>query len=888
MRSIPSEKLFWAITPEETAQLFETDIDAGISEEEAEARVRKYGANQFGRIAHFSKTKLLLRQFKSPLIFILIAAASATLALHDWIDSIIILLAIVINTCLGFYQENRAENALAHLRSYLQERTRVVRDGKEYEVDAATLAIGDIIHLVPGSRVPADGRLISVQNLFTDESILTGEAMPIEKNIDVLSKATLISERLNMVFGGTLVTGGSARAVVVATGQATEIGKIAELVKFTKREQTPIQKALSRLSWIIAAAVLILVSAIFTLGFYHGEPLLDMFLVSIAVAVGAIPEALPVALTAVLAVGVEQLARKKGIMRDLTAAETLGSTTVIMTDKTGTLTEASMQLIDIQSGKKLLAEASSEATTVMKERFSAEQKDILYLAAVNTDVLIENPEEDAALWRMSGNPLEKNIMSSAAIHGIAVAARREQHAFQMLLPFNSINKFSVSHIKLDLDTTVAGKKRGAALVLLGAPDVLLARAALDKKEYLALLQRIEALSMEGKRVLGVAIAPGIDAEAFTLEKLQDIKFVGVLTFYDPVRVGVPQAIQKIEEYGVHVVIATGDIKGTAIAIAKDLGWNIDENSVLSGDELRQLDDKEILESLEHVRVFARMTPEDKLRIAQLYQKQGEVVAMTGDGVNDAPSLKAVNIGIAVGSGTDVAKGVADLVLLDDNFETIVAAIEEGKRILSNLRKTFVYLLSGSLDEVVLIGGSLLVGLSLPLTAIQIIWVNLFTGSLPSIAFAFDRDTDIDVIENIEDKKILNNEVKFLTLGIGTFTSFLLFALYYGLMQTAVPESEIKTFLFACFSSYILLVAFSFRNLDRPIFSYNPFSNRFLNIGVATGLALLCATLYIPYLQEVFSTVTLGPAWLALIVLWVLFNIVLVECAKWLFYKNDLK
>ncbi|MEX0933527.1 MAG: HAD-IC family P-type ATPase [Candidatus Paceibacterota bacterium] len=861
-------------------------LDKGLTTREVEELLKKHGPNHFGGVARFSKFKLFVKQFRSPLIFILIIAGAATLLMQHWVDSVVIFLAIGINAFLGFYQENRAENALADLRSYIQERTRVIRDGKEAEVDAANIVPGDLIHLMPGSRIPADARIESVQDLNVDESILTGESLPVEKSVEPVSDGAALSERYNMVFGGTLVSNGSAYAVVTATGNETEIGKIAQLVEGTERELTPIQKAISRLAWIIAAGVLILVVGIFILGFYRGESVLEMFLISIAVAVGAIPEALPIGLTAVLAVGVERLAKRKGIMRDLTAAETLGSTTVIMTDKTGTLTLADMQLVDIVSREKLLSDGAEAQGNTAKERFSLEQKDLLYLASLNTDVLIENPEDEPQSWRLNGNPLEKNIVKSAALHGISLSERREKNMFQMLLPFNSSNKFSISRVTFDLDTDIIDRHKKEGLVVLGAPDVLLARSLLSKDEYLTLVARVEEMSLKGRRILGVAVASESSAKGQALANIQALEFLGVLAFYDPIRPGVIDAIKKIESYGVRVVIATGDIKGTALAVARGLGWSVREDSVLSGDELRQIDDRALEKSLEHVRVFARMTPEDKLRVARMYQRLGEVVAMTGDGVNDAPSLKAVDIGIAVGSGTDVAKGVADLVLLDDNFAIIVVAIEEGKRILRNIRKTFVYLLSNSLDEVVLIGGSLLAGLALPLTAIQIIWVNLFTGSLPAVAFAFDPDNETDVPEKKTEKKILNSEVKLLTLGIGTLSSLLLFVLYWSLMQTNIPEEVAKTFLFACFSSYILFVSFSFRSLSRPIFSYNIFSNSFLVGGVSLGLLLLLMTIYVPFLQPIFSTTALGPQWLMWVGVWVVLNVALVEFAKWLFYRRN--
>jgi Ca2+-transporting ATPase len=430
-------------------------------------------------------------------------------------------------------------------------------------------------------------------------------------------------------------------------------------------------------------------------------------------------------------------------------------------------------------------------------------------------------------------------------------------------------------------------------VLLGAPDVLLKKSKIKKEEYLTLLAHVEKASNEGKRVVGVALMPikkgSTDTSFNTADAFSGALFLGTLLFYDPVRKSVPEALAKMNAYGARIVIATGDLKGTALAVARSIGWNVDEGEVLTGDELEKLSDSELLTYLSHIKVFARVTPEDKLRIGKLFQQMGEVVGMTGDGVNDSPALKAMDIGIALGGGSDVAKSVADLVLLDNDFNTIVSAIEEGRRMLHNIRKTFIYLMSNCLDEVILIGGSLLLGLSLPLSALQIIWVNFFTGSLPAIAFAFDDDGDLQVHEKTRQngrQSIINDQVKFLTLGIGILTSVLLFALYVLLVKLKVPTDISKTFLFACFASYILFVAFSFRSLRKPLFSYSFFGNRMLTFGVLLGIASLFATLYVPSLQKLFNTVYLPPVWILLLFVWILVNITLVEGAKWLFYRKQ--
>ncbi|HMP85053.1 MAG TPA: cation-transporting P-type ATPase [Candidatus Paceibacterota bacterium] len=892
MKEKPQNNFFWSIEKEEIAKIFQTDLSVGISNEQAEERLKKFGFNVFGEAKKFSKFKILLSQFKSPLIFILIIAGIATLFLKEWFDAFIIFLAIFVNAGLGFYQENKAENALAHLRSYIQQKTRVIRSGKEIEIDVHNVVIGDLVHLSSGDRVPADCRVIFENELSVDESILTGESLSVQKDSAVLSEATLVADRKNMVFGGTLVTEGKATVIVVAVGKDTEIGKIADLVIETEQERTPLQKAVSKLAWVIAFALSFIVAGVFALGIYRGEPIFDMFLMSIAVAVGAIPEALPIGLTAVLAVGVQRLAQKKGIMRNLAAAETLGSTSVIMTDKTGTLTEAKMSLVDIFTLENLLSADLINSKKKDFSNFSLEQKEILLLSSMNTDVLIENEQDNPNDWKINGNALESNIVKSSALNNLDIKTFKKDCNFEIVLPFNSKNKFSISLGHVSLQTKISGRKNGPAFVFLGAPDIILKKSKMDKNEYLQVLQNLENLSNEGKRILGVAvknIPENFNHKNIKFEEVDDLTFVGILAFYDPIRKTVPGAIKQMTDYGVKVVMATGDLKGTASAVARNIGFKIGENEVLSGDEIRQMSDEELMKSLDLVKVFARVTPEDKLRIAKLYQKRGEVVAMTGDGVNDAPSLKAVDIGIAVGSGTDVAKGVSDLVLLDNNFETIVSAIEEGKLMLRNIRKIFVYLMSNSLDEVILIGGSLILNLALPLTAVQIIWVNFFTGSLPAVAFAFDNEKyqDLGVSKKHTEKKVFNNQVKFLTIAIGLFNASVLFFTYWFLMnKTDFDPLKIKTFIFACFSSYILFVAFSLRGLSRPIFSYNIFSNKFLVYGVIVGLILLSITIYTPFLHGIFGTTALGLGWVIAICVWIIITVSIVEFAKWIFYRRQ--
>ena len=857
----------WAHTVPDLYALLKTSPE-GLTEEEALRRLAQFGPNEFGKHLNARALRVFARQFASPLIFLLIGASIITIVLKEWADTVVIMLAVFVNTGLGFYQEYKAENTLDKLTAYIKERVRVMRKGRIREIASSALVPGDIIYLSYGSRVPADARLISVNNFAADEAVLTGESLPVVKNTDVVSEGAGVTDRLGMVFAGSLTTEGYASAVVTATGDRTEIGRIAKLVSEVRREKTPLQLSLSRLSWIIFAGVSIIVAGLFLLGLYRGEPFLEMLLLSAAVAVGAIPEALPIALTVILAKGVERIAGKRGIMRSLGAAETLGSTTLIMTDKTGTLTQAKMQVTDILTKAQLVLGAAG--TQVDLTKLSTNQKAILSGALLSTDAVVENSNDVPEKWRFIGRPLERHIALAAHAAGVDVPSVIQDRRVS-LLPFNSTSKLAVA-----LDTQTKH------IYVLGAPDILLARSDVSKDEYIAIESNIQRISAKGGLLVGVARGtPKKVGGVYTVEasELHGLEFLGVVTLYDPVRDEAKETVKHIESHGASVVMLTGDLKGTAMAIARDIGWDITEANVMTGEELRQFSDEELMKRLSLVRIFARVTPEDKLRIGHLYQSRGEVIAMTGDGVNDAPALKAADIGIALGSGSDVAKSAADLVLLDDNFKTIVLSIEEGRRIISNIRKAFVYLMSNSLDEVFLIGGSLVMGLPLPLTAIQIIWVNFFTGSLPGLSYAFEKNRDVDR-GRVAQISIFDRSVRILALGIGTLSSILLFLLYWALLSSGTELSIARTVLFLCFSSYILVIAFSFKSLHRPLFQYPIFDNKELNMSILIAATLIVCSMAIPPLRDLLGLSLISFAWLWLIAAWLICNVLLVEGVKW--------
>ncbi len=837
----------------------------GLSDTEADKRLSYYGLNSFRGKKAISITKLAIKQLMSPLIFILIGAAFLTGILEEWINVFVIAGAIIINAGLGLYREYQAENTIDKLVTYIKDRSRVTRNGKEQEIDSTLLVPGDIIKLSYGSRVPADARVILSNNFRVDESILTGESVPIAKISDPIKESTLMADRVNMVYAGALVVEGFGMAVIVDTGMNTEIGKIANLVSNTDRAITPIQKGVTQLSWYIFTLTIFIVLAIFVLGILRGEPILHMLVLSAAVAVGAVPESLPIALTIILSVGAERIAQKKGVVRKLAAAETLGSTTLIMTDKTGTLTKADMQLVGIYTFDVLRKEDYLEANM---SHLTGEQKEILKLALQNTDIIIKNGGDAEKNWEFVGRPFEVNIAKAAVLHNISLDEVTNGENL-LHIPFNSTNKFSVS-------------KNKDKYIIMGAPDILLKKSDVDKDTYLKIISWIQDASKNGKRLIAVGTFESKTADDVRADSIKNIKFEGLLSFFDPVREEVPGAIANIESHGIRVVIITGDLKGTAVSVAQSLGWSVRDDEVLTGEDVNLMTDKQLLEVIGRIKIFARVTPEDKLRIGNLYRELGEVVAMTGDGVNDAPALKSMDIGISLGSGSDVAQSAADLVLLDDNFQTISMAVDEGRRILANIRKTFIYLMSTALDEVFVIGGSLIVNISMPVSALQIIWVNLFTGSLPALAFAYDENLDKGVNKKSTKKELLTTEVKVLSFGLGTLSSLLIFLLYYFLIKSGLDIKIARSVFFVCFSIYILVVSFSFRSLYKPIYSYNPFSNRKLNIAILIGIGILVATMSIPFIRNIFDIAPMPLSWMWLVVAWVVFNVLLVEFAKWIF------
>ncbi len=879
---------FWAKSVEEILKILETQ-QTGLTNEEALRRTKIFKENVLSTKKSRNGFLIFLEQFKNPLIGILILAGIVTLITKDYLDAGFIFLATLINAFLGFYQENKAEKSLEKLQSYLEEEVLAIRNGEEQKINIKNLTIGDIIYLSSGSKVPADCRLITETDLTVDESILTGESLPVEKNLEIYSSDTPLSERKNMVYKGTSVVEGTAKAVVVNIGQDTEFGKIASLLIETKPEATPLQKQISKLSIGISIVIAIIVVLIFTIGIINNYQLFDMFLMSVAIGVGSIPEGLPIAMTVILAVGVERLAKKNAIVKKLVAAETLGSVTTILTDKTGTLTQAKMQIVHLLPvfDNDLIFDNGNNLEDL--KSLTQEQKNLLTLGLLNCEVAISHTNGTIHL-EYTGKPLEVSMVKNALNWQISYKNLKNFYKPNMVLPFNSRDKFSTIFIDQNKKLNeILDEPTGNYLSFLGAPEILLSYTNINRQEYFKIMQIIDELANNGERVLAVAYkntgSKEITNRKQVLEELNNLKFAGIISFSDPLREGVKQSLINTEKLGVNTIIVTGDHKGTAIATAKKLGWEIKNDQVIEGKNLKKISDKELPYVIKKYKIFARVSPEDKLRIAKNFKKAQEIIAMTGDGINDAPSLKEADIGIAVGDATDVTKEVADLILLDNNFKTISKAIREGRKIFLNIRKIVTYFLTDCFEEVILIGGALLFKLPLPLNALQILFINFFEDSFPAIGFAFENLDNPQ--KKLETKKIFDKEVRTIIFINGLILTIFLLGFYWYILNMGIDEQIAKTIIFTAIAITTSVFSLSLRSLTTSILKYNPFSNKHLNIGVLIAIVMTILAVYLKPLNMLFGTIPLPLNWFILgFTIAPLIEILIMESIKFYFRKKS--
>ncbi len=849
----------------------------GLTEAAVQDRRIHYGTNAFTEVPQTSWLMRTLMQLKSPLAFVLVVAFLITFVLGEYVDAGVIAFALCIAVLVGVLQEGKASRAFEKLANSQVKRATVLRDGAKSEINASELVPGDIVELVGGVQVPADVRLIEAKKLAINESALTGEWLAVEKSVGAVSVGKPLAEQSNMAWMGTFVSQGYGLGVVVATGDQTAVGTLANSVQTVEEVQTPLQHEMASISNVMLYIICGLVCFIFAVGLFQGQSVHDMLLLSIAIAVASVPEGLPAAVTIILAVGMEALLKRGGLVRNLLAAETLGSTTYVLTDKTGTLTEGKMAITGvIYGGEKLVLEETDQN---LSELFS-----VAYCAS--------DAYRDAKDGTLRGDPVERAMYQVADELGVVDGEDSYRAARIDYLAFTSENRYAGGLAELPGDDRLC--INGAPKFLLSyattclTPDGVVPLTPALKEKIIA---AIDVETAQGKRLVAVAYRDGEwdEVPETPATALPGITLAGIVVLMDPVRVGVADAIRGVQAAGAKILLITGDNPQTALAIAKRVGIAGPDERALTGKDLEGYSDQEILALIEEVHVFARVLPNQKLRIAQILQKEGEIVAMTGDGINDAPALRRANIGIAIGSGTEVAKEASDLVLVEDSFATIYAAIEEGRRITSNLRKIVGYLLSTSLSEVVLIGVAMLVGAAAPILPAQILWANVIEEGLMSVAFAFEKGEKGAMKrrpQDIHTEGILSRDMLWFMAFVITILSMLTLSLYFYLRNyLQVPLEELRSAMFLSIAADSLFMAFAFRSLTVPIWKIPLRNNLFFVVSFLISSVLLVGALQIPFMRTILSYQPL-PLYDILLVGGVsLLGLVTIELGKYLFFEK---
>lgn len=882
---------------EELQKMFGVHLQKGLSGEDAAERRKQSGQNELSEGKTVSPLTLLLNQFKDFMVLVLMGATLVSGLLGEYLDAITIIAIILLNGALGFVQEFRAERSLRALKQLSAPTAKVIRDGKSEILPAKMLVPGDIVLLESGDRIPADVRWLECSALYAEESALTGESLPVSKHSEPIHAEEIpLGDQKNIGFMGTMVTRGTGRAIVVRTGMDTEMGKIADLIQNTESQETPLQHRLEQLGKILIYVSLGLTIVVVAAGILHGQPATAMFLAGVSLAVAAIPEGLPAIVTIALALGVQRMIKRKAIVRKLPSVETLGCASVICSDKTGTLTQNKMTVTRLWTGGRALAvtgEGYAPTGQILDKGRAVDLKHdqglrrMLQVGALcsNAEIIETFPSEmrgkrktkdkvneldkgvaSSSIWELKGDPTEGALVALSAKMGLTSQSLAVTYSREKEFPFDSERK---------LMSVVVGHPGGRMLCTKGAPDVLLSRCT-----YMlwdggvvpctpTLRQRVldanEELASGALRVLGMAYRDMRPNESVNSEKEAESQliFIGLAGMIDPPRREVRDAISITRRAGIKTVMITGDHGATAEAIAHQLGILQRGGTVLTGSQLTRMDDDELDKISDNVYVYARVSPEHKLRIVKSLQRHGHVVAMTGDGVNDAPAIKAADIGISMGiTGTDVTKEASSLILGDDNFSTIVAAIEEGRNIYENIRKFIRYLLASNVGEILTMFFAMMLGLPLPLVPIQILWVNLVTDGLPAMALGVDQP-EKDLMEHKPrgaKENIFARRLGWKIVSRGLLIGLCTLAAFWLTLRIA-PENpaqlvRAQSVAFATLVMAQLIHVFDCRS-SRSVFHRNPFQNRYLVLAVLSSVLLMLAVMYLPLLQPVFKTVPLN-------------------------------
>ena len=868
---------------DEVVQYSKTDLKIGLSSPEVKKRLEEVGPNQLEEKKGRTPWDMFLGQFKDVLVLILLISALISFILGEISDAIVIAIILILNATLGVVQEYKAEKSLADLKKMTTLNALVIRDGKQARIEASQLVPGDIVLLESGDRIPADLRLSMVTNLKIQEAILSGESVLVEKKSELIDKKDIsLGDRNNLAFMGTAVISGRGRGIVVATGMRTEMGQIAGMLEEQQQEETPLQKKLNQVGKKLGLLILIVVGLVVLLGCLRGIEFFEMFLTGISLAVAAVPEGLPAVVTVVLALGVQKMAKKHVIVRRLPAVETLGATTVICSDKTGTLTQNQMTVRKLVLPEKNI-EVEGEGYQPIGKFYQAEQEiqprtypDLSLLlkgaALCNNAELQKNTNNEQ--WEIIGDPTEGALVVAAFKAGYNKEKLEQNYLRVKEFPFDSDRKqMSTLHQTADGDQIIFVK---------GASDQVISYCKYyqknGKKEEMGesiknrILSQNRELAQEALRVLAVAYRPVNEEDFNKIKEIKDAEkeliFLGLVGMIDPPRKEAVESVKTCLRAGIRPIMITGDYSFTAKAIASELGIYRSEDRIITGEELEKISQSELEEAVGNTTIFARVSPRHKRRIVSALQKKNQVVAMTGDGVNDAPALKESNIGIAMGiTGTDVTKEASDMVLTDDNFASIVAAVEEGRKIYQNIKKFIHYLISCNLGEIIAIAGAILIGLPSPLIPIQILWVNLVTDGLPALALGLDPMEE-DIMRRPPRNPnvgIFSGKMGFNIFSQGTFIGLItLVAFYLGFSFYSLEIARTMAFVTLSFSQ--LSQSLNSRSEKYSIFRIGLFTNLYLIMAIFISGFLQFIVMVIPSFQLVFKTVwlTLNQWWIVVI------------------------
>lgn len=864
---------WWNKDIKEIAGMLSVDLALGLSSQEAGLRHDRLGPNQLKEQKGKSPIFLFLEQFSDFIVWILIGAALVSGFLKEWVDAVAIIAIVILNAVLGFVQEYRAEKSLAALKKLSSPTCKVIRSGQHQIIPSSMLVCGDIIELEAGDNVSADARLVWLSSNFNvSEASLTGESTPVFKAIAVLEeKGIPLADRVNMVYLGTSVSSGKARAIVVEIGMRTELGKIAGMIAGITQETTPLQKKLEEFGKWIVYLCFILVGIVFLLEWLRGGKIIDVFLTSVSLAVAAIPEGLPAVVTVALALGVQRMAKRHALIRKLPSVETLGCATVICSDKTGTLTKNEMTVQAVYAAGELFSVTGvgyePEGEFIFDKK-AVDLQDYPVLAQVLAAGVLCNGAElirDDSGYRIVGDPTEGSLLTLAAKAGIFKNDKEKEMPFMDEFPFDSQRK-KMTIIRRHQDKAVAFVK--------GAPDVLLQDcvnliknsgiSSLTESEKEKILEINSRLADSAMRVLAIAYKvldedyqKGISPEAIE----SGLTFMGLVAMIDPPREEVKAAIMQCKTAGIKTVMITGDHKNTAVAIAKELGFFGKDSLALTGEELDKISEEDFLAIIDRIPVYARVSPEHKLRIVKAWRSRRDVVAMTGDGVNDAPAVKEADVGVSMGiTGTDVTKEVSDMVVTDDNFASIVAAVEEGRGIYDNIKKFIHYLLSCNTGEILVMFISSLIGLPPPLLPIHILWVNLVTDGLPALALGVDS-VDPNIMKyppRPPNEPVVTRARAFLMLAQGAFIAFCSLAAFsFVLFIEKEDITRARTAAFVVLACSQLFHSFNCRSMRESLFKIGLFTNKKLIWATLSSFLLQMLVVYMPFLQKVFKTEALG-------------------------------